>query len=478
MHYLEKFNSKQIWIFGFVLLSALLLLPGTPISYGVLLPILLCGLFNNYRLEIVFLYSLLAGILFHKNFYSIHVFIYALENPLELFTRNEIFPAESVGYYLAGFVTYLCFFTLVFKLHKKFFEKLTLLSVSMISFFILGFIWAGQKLIGTQTYWGIVLSLAGVVLSRCAFYLFNYVQFFDKLPNDKKSMCATVQPFWFLTFEVPENPVYEISVPGTEEEKEQNKFTLNILFSCIFFKLILVFYFSIWNYMMSGQFQVVLDDVSLVNELGISILKSWQHQNALVLLLCLFSIAFSYLGSSFFVYGRMVVSVARLCGFNLPDYINHPWRSRSFADFFSRIMYYYNIIVINFFFYPALEFCRKLNLSRRARVFVSLNWALIFGGFLARYLKDIYKVYKFGFIKSMKMNVMFSLPYLVVLSLAVTLSLYFEKKKHADKTNVLRMLFYFFLYSLISSLNFSYVFGNYKNALYFYLKIMTLGIFS
>lgn len=458
------------------LLAGLLLLPGNPVSAWVLIPVFFCGLFKKYRLEIVLAATLIASVFFNQHFFSIHLFSFTLDDSLFLFSeKNFLSINNSLAYFLAIFV-YLLVFASLFKIHKRFIKHLTFASTTFLSLAIISFIGMTQCLFNQQSSWTVVFALSGLVLARCAFYIFNYILFFDRLPADRKSAAAVIQPFWFLTFEVPENPSY--SVEEGEKEKSLNLETLNILITCVFYKLVLVVYFSIWNMLETGKATLIVDDIALVNSLGISVLREWQERGPLSLLLCLFSYSFSYLGSSFFVYGRIVVSVARLCGFNLPDYINSPWKSHSFADFFSRIMYYYNIIIVNLFFYPALEFFRKFRLSSKARVFISLNWALMFGGFVARFLKDVYKVYKFGFLESLLMNLSLAFPYTVVLALAVSTSLYFEQKKKERKTNVFRMLFYFFLYSLIMPLNFWKVFGMPIDVFRFYLKIFSLGLFQ
>ncbi|MBC7538065.1 MAG: hypothetical protein H7281_04545 [Bacteriovorax sp.] len=284
-----------------------------------------------------------------------------------------------------------------------------------------------------------------------------------------------IQPFWFLTFEAPENPVYQVE-KSNEESLENSKAAAYIFTTCFIFKIMMILYMTGLNFVLTKKMSLIIDDTVLVNTLCLSLLKNWKLENAFVLILCIFSYSVSYLGSSFFIYGRVVVGLARLCGFNFPDYINSPWKSQSFADFFSRIMYYYNIIIINHFFYPALEFLRRFNLSRNKKVFIALNWALIFGGFFARFLKDIWKVYKFGFVNAITLTSRLALPYMVVLSLAVTISLYFQKKNNEKKTNIARMFFYFFLYSLIMPLNFSIILGNFNDIIRFYLKIFTLGL--
>lgn len=458
-------------------LAAMLLLPGTPLALWVLLPVLLCGFVKNWRTEIVFLSTLVGAIFFHQHFFSIHLFSFSLENSSDLLTKQDFFSAGSPLLYSSGILIYLVFFAVLFKIHKMFSQQLTFASTTLMSLAILGFIWVSKYFLNFQNSFTIALALGGLVLSRCAFYIFNYILFFEKLPSDRKSAAAVIQPFWFLTFEVPENPVYDVVQSDTEKEKVRNVETLKIVATSLLYKLLLVLYFSLWSAYVTGHFKIVLNDIEMVNTVGISFLRDWRNQNAFALLLCLFSYSVSYLGSSFFVYGRLVVATGRLCGFNLPDYINDPWKSHSFADFFSRIMYYYNIVIVNLFFFPALEFSRRFKLSKKARIFVSLNWALMFGGFVTRFLKDVYKVYKFGFLEALRMNLTLAFAYTFVLSLAVSLSLYFETKKAERKTNIARMFFYFFLYSLIMPLNFSMVFGKFADVCRFYLKVLSFGLF-
>lgn len=475
MQHIEKFNSFTAWLLSLFILAGLLVLPGNHVGLWVLVPIVLCGMFRKYRLEIVFLSTLIASVFFSKHFFSIHLFSFSIEKSLFLFSEKNFLSINSSLAYALAMVVYVLFFFLLFKIHKRFVKQLTFFSTIALSFAILAFVWLSQFFFNQQSSWTVVFALSALVLSKCAFYIFNYILFFDKLPTDKTSAAAVFQPFWFITFEVPENPSYAIEVG--EKERELNLETLKILLTCVFYKTILILFFTAWNTFVTGKFSLVIDDMALVNSLGISILRDWKTTNAFFLLLCLFSYSFSFLGSSFFVQGRIVVAIGRLCGFNLPDYINSPWRSHSFADFFSRMMYYYNIIIVNLFFYPALEFFRKFKLSSKARVFVSLNWALIFGGFLTRFLKDVYRVYKFGFFESLIMNLSQPFTYTVVLALAVSTSLYFEKKKKERSTNIPRMFFYFFLFSLIMPLNFWRVFGDGFDVVKFYLKIFSLGIF-
>jgi hypothetical protein len=479
MHFLEKFKPSTLWIISILLLAIMIVLPGSPFTLSVFIPVLASRLLPKFKLEIVFLYTILFGVGFTRNFFTFHLFGYNFNDPSSIIlgsvSAGNTFSMKGVLLYAAGFVLYLFTFFLIFNLFKKIFKEINLASSIFLSLLILALVWFSQSLAVFKNDLVFVLCLSTLMMAKHAFYLFNYVRFFDRLPRSRKEFSTLIQPFWFLTFEAPENPIYQVE-KSSKETQENLKATGYIFTTCFIFKIIMIVYMTGLNFLLTQKMALVIDDTALVNTLCLSLLKNWKSENAFILILCIFSYSVSYLGSSFFIYGRIVVGLARLCGFNLPDYINSPWKSQSFSDFFSRIMYYYNIIIINHFFYPALEFLRRFNLSRNKKVFIALNWALIFGGFFARFLKDVWKVYKLGFVKAVVLTSSLALPYMVVLSLAVTISLYFQKKNNEKKTNIFRMFYYFFLYSLIMPLNFSMIFGGFNDVVKFYLKILTLGL--
>lgn len=482
MNMVENLKPNALWFLSILILAIMVMLPGSPFPLSVFIPILAVRFLPKFKLEIVFLYAIIFGITFSNNFFSAHLYSFKSNDP-ELIVSGMIYAGNSLNSmgqffsHLMGFVLYLLIFVLIFKVFKKLFKEITLASSIFLSLTLLGILWISQVLLHFDNKIVFVVCLASLMMARHAFYLFNYVRFFNVLPKNRHEASAMIQPFWFLISAAPENPIYQIEKNATEKN-DNLKGAAYIFITCVLFKMILTCYMSIVSFVLTKKFAFVIDDVELINTLVISIFKNWRNENVARLFICLFSSSVSYLGTTFFIYGRVGIGMARLCGFNLPDYINSPWKSQSFADFFSRIMYYYNIIIVNHFFYPALEFLRRFNLSRKQRVFIGINWALIFGGFISHFLKDAWKIYKFGFLKALGFTSTLALPAIVALSVSVSLSLYFQKKTTEKKTNIPRMVFYFFLYSLIMPLNFSIVFGDFQSVIQFYVKVLTFGLFS
>lgn len=481
MFFLEKYKPSTQWLLSVFILIVMVLLPGSPFTLTVLLPVIASRILPKYKLEIVFLYAIVFGIAFTHNFFSAHLYSYSSSDPGFILngisTEASLFGFKELFLYAAGFMFYVILFVLIFKLFKKIFKKINFASSVFLSITVLAVMWIGQELTAFKNDFIFIFSLSTLMLARHVFYLFNYVRFFDHLPRNKQEAIAMIQPFWFLTSAIPENPIYQVE-KNEQMTLESSTSVFYIFSTCFLFKLLMILYMSAVNFLLTHKGALIINDSNFITTFCMSIFRNWRNENVYRLLLCLFSASVSYLGTTFFIYGRVGIGLARLCGINLPDYINEPWKSQSFADFFSRIMYYYNIVIVNHFFYPALEFLRRFNLSKRKRIFIGLNWALIFGGFISHFLKDSWKIYKFGFIKAFVLTSSLALPAVTVLSLAVSLSLYFQKKTSEKKTNIFKMIFYFFLYSLIMPLNFSVVFGDFNSVVKFYLKIFTLGFFN
>jgi hypothetical protein len=480
MHYLEKCNPIQTWLLSMAALVMFILLPGSPFEISVFLPIIFCKIIPSKRIEIVLCYTLIFGIFFSSHLFSFHLFGFnstnAIHNVFQGRNVTGLFEHfDTVGRVL-GLVLYFIFFALLFLGFNFFFRTITFAASILLPVIIMIMFFVSEKFLSNNYVWSYAFSLAMLIFSHSVFYLFNYIRFFDKLPASKKEFFATIQPFWFFLFETPENPI----IPADKNKAEQNlylKDTLNILISSMIFKIMLTLFLTVACFILTRHWALIVNDGMLVNDILFPYFQNWREVHGLLLLLALFCMGISYLGSSFFIYGRVVVSIARLCGFHLPDYINEPWKSKSFADFFSRLMYYYNVIIINNFFYPVLDFSRRFKMEKKLRIFLCLNWALIFGGFFSRFLKDIGKVYEIGFFPALMRTALMPLPYLVLLSLAISFS-YFNQNKKPAKVDLPRMIFYILVYSLIMSLNYSRAFGNLTDILHFYKKVLTLGILT
>ncbi len=481
MRFLEKFNHNIIWLLSILVLIIFTLIPASPFQPFYLLPVILCFIFETLNFEIVFAFTIINGLFFSMNFFSIHQFGPSINDPMEIIFNGSlpiVFNKITQGLLnLYSLIVYFLIFYSLFFLNKKIFKRLNFSSSNFLSIAILSIILTANKSLKLSNEFTIVINLTILILARHAFYIYNYINYYKVAPRSIKELFLVVQPFWFLNFEITENP--KPTVQSSQSERSKNFFiAANILLSSLAFKLFLILYLSLFNFIVTQKKGIILNDGVYITETIFPILKNWKNESALKLLFSIVTFSIDYLGTTFFVYSRIMIAIARMCGFSLPDHINRPWKSKSFADFFSRTMYYYNIIIINLFFYPALEFSKKFSfLTKKLRIFLSLNWALIFGGFIIRFLKDIWMVYKLGFEQCFYRSIETTLPYLVALSLAVSISLYFEKKSTSDRFRPLKLLGYLVLYSFIASLNFSRLFGSPQEIINFYLKTITLGLY-
>lgn len=482
MHFLRNFSPNILWGISCAILAYMLSLPNNAFSYYLIIPVLLCYVFPKKTTEIALFFTIFFGLFLIDNFYSVHSFLLNENNPQYLFYgKSDFFNWSGLTLNFLevfGFITFLIIFIILFKLHSFFFRKGSFASSVILPMFIMGLIWLSQIGNVFQNKLTYIFSLSMLIMGRQSFYIFNYILFFNKLPKNREEFSLMIQPFWFLQFEIPENP--RVQKSRDREEFNNNIYeTCSLFLSILLFKFLLGIYATFFNYLATGSFGLFFDGSDIISQHCIEAFRNWRNESPLWLLTTLISYTVTYLISSFFIWGRLMIGVARLCGFYLPDYIREPWKSSSFADFFSRTMYYYNIIIINHFFYPALEFTRRFNLSKEVRLFISLNWALVFGGFFARFLKDLHKVYKLGFEGAIWSTARLALPYMIVLSLVITISLYFRnKKKIEEKTNLFKLGLYFFFYSLIASLNFSHLFGGFKDFFWFYVKIFSFGFIN
>ncbi len=485
MHFFQKYKSNifTIWLLTILMLLCVLTIPSAPFSNYIFIPIVFCKIIPRFRFGIVFLMTLVLGMFGSKNFFSMHVYNLNTNDPIVvLFGKaSQMLPFidHQIYYSILGVIVYLVIFFAICLTVKIIFRKFHFYTSTGLVFIIMSIIWASQWALSSKTALSYVFGLSAIMLAHHAFYIFNFIKFFNVVPKTKERVFALFQPFWFLTFEIPENPIMQIGKSKNDELENVRK-AFYLIGSSLIFKCLLVVCMSLFYFFRFKQFVLVADESKMFFNVYIPIFSNWRSENVFLLITTIFFSSLSYLVSGFFVYGTILVGVARLCGFMLPNYIDRPWRSSSFADFFSRTMYYYNIIIINLFFYPALDFSRKFILSKKMRIFLCLNWALIFGGFFARFMKDIYQVYLLGFQGSLLKTGTTSLAYLIVLAFSVSISLYFYKKKPEleNGNKIGKMLFYIFIYGLINPLNYSRVFGGIEQMLHFYLKVFSLGLIA
>lgn len=477
MHFLEKFSPLYAWIGAVILFGVITLFPGSPFSAYLILPVILCAFFPAHRQKIVFAATLFLGIFILNNFFALHIYGRDILDPFILLFQEK---GEALSYsvFMASLLAvagYLLLNMVMFFFARRFFSKFSFpLSLTLVFIYMFLF-WLSCQWLSLDSFPSIVFAMIMLMLGRHCFYFFNYLRFFRTLPQNCTQCFALFQPFWFLNFEIPENPDYEVEKQSIAYSAQATA-ALHILISTMGFKILLIVFTMLAGFILKGELSIYLSAEALEKELFFPLFENWRNTPVAVLYFALFSYAFSYLMTTFFIYGRVMIALAKLCGFNLPDYIDSPWKSHSFADFFSRTMYYYNLIIVNHFFFPAVEWSRRFNLKKEWRVFICLNWALIFGGFFARFLKDLFRIYRRGFFPTIDYLTKSTLFYLIVLSLAVNFSIIRNRHKKVQEGNIFKMLLFVFFYSLIMPFNLSRYFGERTDIIYFYMKLLSFGL--
>ncbi len=91
----------------------------------------------------------------------------------------------------------------------------------------------------------------------------------------------------------------------------------------------------------------------------------------------------------FYVFGDIFIGLARSCGFMLTEATQKPWLAKSFSDFMFRLMYYYSLIIIAFFYYPISRTLGKWVSSQTVKVGFSAFIAVFIGGLYVRSVRDL-----------------------------------------------------------------------------------------
>jgi hypothetical protein len=86
-------------------------------------------------------------------------------------------------------------------------------------------------------------------------------------------------------------------------------------------------------------------------------------------------------------WGGTVIATCRMAGFNAVRNTRKPLTSRTIAEFYNRLYYYFKELLVTFFFYPT--YFRYFKNRPRLRVFVATLAAAGFGNALFHFLRDI-----------------------------------------------------------------------------------------
>ena len=146
----------------------------------------------------------------------------------------------------------------------------------------------------------------------------------------------------------------------------------------------------------------------------------------------------------------IMVSVARMCGFRFYRNTYKPYLANSFHDFFNRVFFFYNELLINFFFYPFWKFSKVLKLPKKTRLFLVTFFTVLIGGEIIHFMRV------FRGLENLSLIDMFSiyagrLPYFFLLGLFSAISVVSKGKSETLPKWYIqgpRVFFYFALYSI------------------------------
>lgn len=285
--------------------------------------------------------------------------------------------------------------------------------------------------------------------------------------NQELNLINYIQPFWFNLNEVNYYP------PHSNKDllkSDKNNKELSIIVSSIFCYVILICYFSIVYSIKTNSFQLITD-IFYLNNISFNTIRSWKTQPAIFLNLEIFHLGLSFILNTFFIGPRILISFANLLGIKTKDYIDSPWRSQSFNEFFTRTMVYYNMIINVNFYYPLLDAFSFL--PKNLRKYISLNMALIGGGFIIHFFKDSFRLFTISFSDFLAFELSNTLPYLTILALIITLSQLTSGKNETKghQNHWFKFLLFVYIYSLTLPFTMSKYIGNFNDVLLFYKKI-------
>lgn len=157
----------------------------------------------------------------------------------------------------------------------------------------------------------------------------------------------------------------------------------------------------------------------------------------------------TYLGIAY--HFALTVAVARLAGFRLPAMFQEPWRADSMANFYGRLLYYYNRVLMQIFYpltKPALGWIK----NRQHRIVAGVWLAVGLGGFVFHFAEDTLWPRPEGLSETLAIYAR-SAAYFFTLSSFIALSVLTRDKRSRPFYRRLRPLLYCLIWALVLTLS-------------------------
>ena len=450
MHFTEAYSKTELLKFIAMFSIVGMWLGSSTTILTVLILFIFFSVFKN-KLNAFFYVNIFLGVFLLENFFKIDtVQFHNFNNIDQLSSAYNIYLYTS---YKALCVVIYFFIIFLASKNKEFGIKEKIL-IYLFPFFVSTILLKYSK--HNVLYPFLVLLL--IMLSKSVFYILYYFEC-KKLNIGIFSFKNFFQPFCF--------PTSEICIPSPRYigigDKDKSKLIFKSLISIVIYKCIGIFIANIINYLILKDNQIILDEVLFFNQKLIKVFNPGNKFGLLEIFLITFGYGTLFLQITFFTYSRVFFIFLQFMGFSIPDTIDSPEKSKSFSDFFSRTMHYYNLIINYFFFFPLMKYAKNFGIKVSANILLFI--ALVFGGLYIHALKDIYKLIQLGLFTYLQLLIQNIMPYLCLLALAIIISHKYEKQ---SKSSPLKVLFYLFYYCSIVSLTTFKHFNDIKSFFDFY----------
>jgi len=145
----------------------------------------------------------------------------------------------------------------------------------------------------------------------------------------------------------------------------------------------------------------------------------------------------------------LIVAYLRLMGFRAKRAVYKPYLATNFNDFFQRIYFYYNAILVRFFFFPFLSFFSKFKVQIKLNLFLSAFLTLTVGGFIANYIRETQYFVTMGPLGAFQIS-WSRMLYFAVIGIASGISMIWPKRrgKTSLPLHVLRLGVIYIIYAL------------------------------
>lgn len=149
---------------------------------------------------------------------------------------------------------------------------------------------------------------------------------------------------------------------------------------------------------------------------------------------------------------NVYVIMARFSGYNLVSSFNEPWKAKSIGQFYGRILYYYNQVLMVIFVSPLKQLLHFIP-NKIYRFYLSLILGITIGGFYFHFfVRDFERTFEASFYDTV-FKYMPTLLYFFSISIVIVWSQYISHKSLEKylviKNQFLKVIFYLVVWSLI-----------------------------